>query len=78
MSNTVAYVFLDYNRECDCVVTLKPYEYEGVDSWYQAGKVSSLSELMWLLKDNGFDYEYFTELVEREMPHEIYNMLNHD
>ena len=74
MEGKVIYVFLDTRTE-DAAVALDPIKYEGIDDWEQIGEVTSMSELMWLLEDNTFDFEYFKDLVE-EMPREIYDILN--
>ena len=76
MKKHVVYVFLDSRTE-DAAVALDPIKYEGIDDWYQVGEVTTMSELLWLLEDNVFDFEYFTDFME-EMPREIYNLLNQE
>lgn len=76
MEGKIVYVFLDTRTE-DAAVALDPIKYEGIDDWEQIGEVTTLSELMWLLEDNVFDFDYFKDLME-EMPREIYNMLNRE
>ena len=74
MEGQVVYVFLDTRTE-DATVTLDPMNHQGVEDWEQIGEVHTMSELMWLLEDSLFDFEYFKELME-EMPRDIYNLLN--
>lgn len=76
MSKQVVYVFIDTRTE-DAAVALDPIKYEGIDDWEQVGEVTTMSELMWLLEDNVFDFEYFKDLME-EMPREIYDILNRE
>lgn len=72
----VAYVYLDRNRDWECVVTTNPTIFEGDSDWYCLGGVNSLKELLQLMEENGFDAEYFYEYVDRCMSHELYNLLN--
>ena len=74
MENNVVYVFIGRCTE-DAAVSLDSIKYEGIDDWEQIGEVTTLSELMWLLEDNTFDFEYFKDFIE-EMPREIYDILN--
>ena len=76
MNNQVVYVFIGRQTE-DAAISLDPIKYEGIDDWEQVGEVTTMSELMWLLEDQLFDFEYFKDFME-EMPREIYNILNND
>ena len=73
---SVAYVFLNHDRDWECEVTTNPEEFEGLEGWYLAGEVSSLKELFELMEANDFDAEYFYEYIDRYVSHPIYNMLN--
>ena len=76
MNKQVIYVFVDDRTE-DAAVALDPITYEGIDDWQQVGEVTSMSELMWVLEDNVFDFEYFKDFMET-MPRDIYDILNQD
>ena len=78
MVKAVAYVYLDRSRDWECVVTLNPSEYEGIEDWYCAGQVTNLKELFQLMEDNDFDAEYFYEYVDHCMSHRLFNLLNAD
>ena len=73
-----AYMFLDRNRDWECVVTTDPAIFEGDPDWYCAGGVDSLKELMQLMDEHGFDAEYFYSYVDYCMSHQLFNLLNKD
>lgn len=73
-----AYVYLSRSCDWECFVCEQPQDLTADDDLYLAGEVNSLPELMWLLEDNGFDYEYFYEYVDNCLSHRLFNMLNKD
>jgi hypothetical protein len=80
MPKPIAYVLFNHELDWESCITGHSHEataLDGVGGWYIAGEVNSLKELFNLFDEHDFDPEYFYNFVD-DMPHWLYNALNHD